>query len=58
METHVPIVLSLASYFRPVNVCGVCRQADARTACGSRYCVTCWESINDSLLGGEWEPVE
>jgi hypothetical protein len=55
MQTQDFIELSLASYFRPTNVCGVCRKADARTACGSRYCTGCWESINDDLTAAAVE---
>lgn len=50
MKTVQPIAISLAHYFRPVNVCSICRQADARTSCGSRYCYDCWVSINDDLI--------
>ena len=50
MNAIQPAAILLANYFRPVNVCHVCRKADARTACGSSYCVTCWESINDELI--------
>jgi len=52
-----PAAIILTTYFRPRNVCAVCRKADARTACGSSYCVTCWEDINDDLIAqaGEGE---
>ena len=57
MNAIQPAAIILSTYFRPVNVCNVCHKADTRTACGSSYCTSCWESINDDLIsqaGGDW----
>jgi hypothetical protein len=56
MQAIEPTTIILTTYFRPRNQCSICHAEDARTACGSRYCVTCWESINDELISqaGEW----
>ena len=43
-------VIILADYFRPRRFCIVCGTNDARTACGSSYCTSCWENINDAIL--------
>lgn len=50
MNAVEPAVIILATYFQPRRRCTACGCCDARTACGSSFCVTCWESINDDLI--------
>ena len=50
MKAIDPVAIILTTYFRPRNRCMACDTADARTACGSSFCYSCWEAINDDLI--------
>jgi hypothetical protein len=44
-----PTTSILSTYFRPrTRRCSICDQTDARTACGSRYCYSCWADIQEA----------